>query len=452
MANMATQERLRLSPARARLFRVATLVVAVLVCEAMIFVALWIRDGRAPTPDQRRAEISSVLADYEHGSDATAPGRAFFDVAEIGTLHPYIGYTADPDRVTRANVFGFTGNERPLRHRAPDTLLVGIAGGSVAEGFSLFGMEPLERSLSDHPEFRGRTVVPVNMGFSGYKQPQQLMALIWLLSLGGELDYLINLDGFNEVALHNTENVRKNVFPAYPQAWFLFLDGIPDPGLVLRVGRRKYLAGRITEITRDHQRSWTRFSVIGFAVWDVRRRILERERAELGQEIDELRSRAEALVSSDAVDVVPYRIKGPESGIATEGDLFGFLADTWRRGSLQLDRLCRANGIRYLHFLQPNQYVEDSKPMGATERRLAWREDQPYRQGVEKGYPMLRREGRRLVGQGVAFHDLTQVFAGVEEPRYVDDCCHFDEQGYDRIAKKVAQAMIEKIELEGARR
>ena len=52
------------------------------------------------------------------------------------------------------------------------------------------------------------------MAHGGWKQPQQLLALSWILALGGELDVLINVDGFNEVALDGVENAERGVFPA----------------------------------------------------------------------------------------------------------------------------------------------------------------------------------------------------------------------------------------------
>lgn len=65
-----------------------------------------------------------------------------------------------------------------------------------------------------------------------------------------------------------------------------------------------------------------------------------------------------------------------------------------------MHRLSQANGILYLHFLQPNQYVEDSKPMGPDERRVAYREDMRYRAGAVRGYPLLIRECRRFSAAG----------------------------------------------------
>jgi hypothetical protein len=134
-----------------------------------------------------------------------------------------------------------------------------------------------------------------------------------------------------------------------------------------------------------------------------------------------------------------YVLRGPGFDPATDGDVHQYLTDVWRRCSIQMARLCRANGIEYYHFLQPNQYVPGSKPMGAEERAVAFNVNHVYRRGVEIGYPLLIAAGPELNREGVRFVDLTQLFAGDIEPAYVDDCCHLDYRGYAVMARRMAQ-------------
>ena len=77
--------------------------------------------------------------------------------------------------------------------------------------------------------------------------------------------------------------------------------------------------------------------------------------------------------------------------------------------------IAQARGIRYFHFLQPNQYLEGSKPMDAEERRVAIQEDHPYAANVRKGYPVLQELGRDLVRRGVTFVDLTDIYADTRD-------------------------------------
>ena len=66
-----------------------------------------------------------------------------------------------------------------------------------------------------------------------------------------------------------------------------------------------------------------------------------------------------------------YGVTGPVWPIPDEASLYKFLAFLWKQSSLQMKHLCDAGGIRYAHFLQPNQYIEGSKPMTAAERKIA---------------------------------------------------------------------------------
>jgi len=104
--------------------------------------------------------------------------------------------------------------------------------------------------------------------------------------------------------------------------------------------------------------------------------------------------------------------------------------------------LCEANGIRFFHFLQPNQYVAGSKPMEAGERMRAVNPANPYAHFASVGYPLLRGAGSELRSAGVNFHDLTLVFENVREPVYIDDCCHVGPRGDELIADAMAAAIL----------
>jgi hypothetical protein len=127
---------------------------------------------------------------------------------------------------------------------------------------------------------------------------------------------------------------------------------------------------------------------------------------------------------------------------ASKDALYDHLATIWENSSTQLDRLCSANAIRYFHFLQPNQYVAGSKTMSEEERAVSFVADHPYRNGVERGYPLLIGRGRALAARGVRFHDLTMAFADVPGPIYIDVCCHYNKAGYQILADRVAAAIV----------
>lgn|SRR3990172_9011440 len=58
-----------------------------------------------------------------------------------------------------------------------------------------------------------------------------------------------------------------------------------------------------------------------------------------------------------------------------------------------MQAFCEDRGIRFYHFLQPNQYVPRSKPFAPGERELARRRSSPFRHHVQNGYPCSGARG-----------------------------------------------------------
>jgi hypothetical protein len=100
--------------------------------------------------------------------------------------------------------------------------------------------------------------------------------------------------------------------------------------------------------------------------------------------------------------------------------------------------LAAGRGLRYLHFLQPNQYVEGSKPLSDAERASAYDPASDWCRGVRGGYPLLQAEGQGLRAEGIAFEDLTEIFKTQEATLYRDTCCHLDLEGNRQLAREVA--------------
>jgi hypothetical protein len=116
------------------------------------------------------------------------------------------------------------------------------------------------------------------------------------------------------------------------------------------------------------------------------------------------------------------------------------LLSEWVRGSRLMEVLARSAGARYLHVLQPNQYAS-RRQFSDRERRIALNEESPYREHAIALYPLLRKQGADLREGGVEFHDATDVFVGVPEIVYADDCCHFNQRGNDLLVDFVVDAV-----------
>ncbi len=404
------------------------------LAEIGALVAFQVLDGRAFTFARLAAERQAALESTPLPDSFRAGGQAH---SESGTevLHPYLGYALDvehaqerpPDAVPtlRIEECGMPGPRR-----SPDTLLVGLFGGSVAFLFSQEGAKRLADAIRSMSFAEHREVRFVVAAAGGWKQPQQMMALGWLLSIGGELDLLINLDGFNEVALHAPENGLLGTFPAYPRRWAARVEPVPDAATRLVLGRLSLLGGARIAWAEAATSEFVRWSVTANLLWRARDHLFQRQ---IEQAAAKLRRRPSTTPS--------FLTQGPDYDGHDAMQTMDDLVTTWERSSRVLGELCRANGIRYFHFLQPNQCVEGSKPLSAEEREKCWAADHPFRAGVVAGYPRLRESGARLALEGESFHDLSMAFVDVTATLYTDSCCHFNRHGCELVADRIAEVL-----------
>src|SRR5688572_18729813 len=124
-------------------------------------------------------------------------------------LHPYFGPIHRPGVRPQTNNIGFGSKQPfPFARTSDRQFLVGIFGGSVARAFCDRGTPRLIAALQRDRALAGREVVPLCFSHEGYKQPQQLIVLAYFLSLGQQFDLVVNIDGFNEVALGSRNQER----------------------------------------------------------------------------------------------------------------------------------------------------------------------------------------------------------------------------------------------------
>jgi len=411
--------------------------------ELAAFVILSISVGHLASLSELRGERVEVIE--AEGIEAAAE-------AGLGALHPYLGFTLDPDKDSPAwrehhegqpvSDWGFLDSASPLRRRSEGGLVVGVFGGSVAFWLSVHGIDALIAGLGEIDAFAGREVSVVRVAIGGFKQPQQLLALTYLLSAGAEFDVIINLDGFNEIALPPAENVANGVFALYPRNWHLRTESSPSHLQLTLMGRIALLRDRREEVARFVERWPLRWSMTAGLLWWQWDR---RAKAEISEQQLELMAAGEGARRG-------YRTRGPRRSYATPEQMYADLAEAWRAASLQMHHLAAANGARYWHFLQPNQYLPGSKPMEESERDLAINRRSPFTEHVAVGYPYLREAGAELEEAGVAFHDLTQVFSEESRVLYSDNCCHYNRIGNELLGSEMGRLIGEDMAREAGHR
>ncbi|MFT7676545.1 MAG: hypothetical protein ACI8QC_000516 [Planctomycetota bacterium] len=405
-----------------------------LLCEAGAWATVRTLEGQAISQAMLRSRQVS-LADQElrarnAGLDARKRTRAD---RGLEYRHPYLGFISKSAKERVHNIVRMMDPALGDQSSAcfqEETFVVGIAGGSVAANLTHAYGAQLLRELEASPLLEGREVVLIVLANSGHKQPQALISYLFLDSLGVRFDAIMVLDGFNEIALHVGAAAKHKMLPVYPRQWVSRLGiGLAEGSLLARFDIEKANQADAAETVLESplRRSWIR--QLGWyrsnRVQDERIRILE-----------------EQLETSGEMDV---ERTGPPRDYTNQEEQFTDLVNIWTNSSRALFEMCAASGTLYLHFLQPNQYVAGSKPMGPKERGIALTPGGKYEKRVNKAYPMLQAAGAQLAAEGVLFHDLTDVFADVQQPLYVDDCCHVNGMGSTLMGTAMLEALLAAI-------
>ena len=320
--------------------------------------------------------------------------------------HPYLGYQSPTDLHHLVR----------LTDKSPNEFMIGILGGSVAQNFALYlekhpdRLVPLERIIEEE---EGKKLRIVNLSNAGWKQPQQFFAASLYLD---KLDLLINLDGLNEM-------ISPGFMPLFPLEYpYLSLRHYGTPGVTPKLwaalgGGLKWLyvaINRLPDAVPLLQKSHAYH-----LFWQVSHGLLNR----LIQEADK---KFQAAAVPDHIPASP------------EQKLY-----VWARFSVLQARLAAAVGKPALFFLQPNQYLRDSKPLSEEERRTAFNPEVVDQ--WDGALRLARSEVAKLRDQGVNIFDLTDAFIGSTETVYDDACCHLNERGNEILAGLILSRAVDAL-------
>jgi hypothetical protein len=380
---------------------------------------------------------------------ATASGGALTDVG----LHPYFGpvhRAGLPVEIPASmasggvavqtaivtNNFGFaSAHAYPYRKRSDREFVVGIFGGSVGAWFCQLGAPRLAQSFSRRPFFRGKTIIPLCFSHEGYKQPQQALLLTYFLSVGQQFDLVVNIDGFNEVALSKV-NDEAGLDMSMPSA--MHLEGLRNliDGATMTSEKLQSLAAieghrqRMNTVAARLNRTW---SAAMFVVLEGYYRVVEgRYQAERVT----FAALPSAATQGSAVHVTPRIDRGEP------GRFFDDVAQLWLRSSDVMRDALAKQGTAYVHVLQPNQYFSQRR-FTEEERKVAINPASPFKPGAELGYPkLLAALGGSVTGRGSPVFDATRLFDDERAPVYVDDCCHYSLRGNELLADFVVRSVL----------
>ena len=323
--------------------------------------------------------------------------------------HPYAGGTVGSPLAAH--------NAYPAHRRSEDTVVIGLFGGGHARVISAF----LQQSVAQHQHSAGfkKTPVVLDMAHNIGRQPQQLMTALNRLVLGGGFDIVVNLDGPNDAW-----------WPVYGQ-----YHGFPNfqltsdsVAIAKPLGVVAALRERHSNLAQLAEVGWLRHSAaFGLA---LRNRLDAVE----GRIVESTEALAEARARYDLERNGPHEIgpARPQHMIRAPR--------LWYRASVMLAGVARAAGSDYYHFLLPLRHSSVSAPRLDEEGALA--QDHPY----VVMHPTFAAWGGELRRAGIAFFDLSPVFAGHPKRLFwKNDCCSLNPRGrrflVNQIVSRIAPSL-----------
>lgn len=307
-------------------------------------------------------------------------------------VHPFYGltdasYPGFDSKISDENNFRSVS---PVKSKNPINVLV--VGGSVASHLSESRYDIDTNYLfADrlNAYFDTNRFVIYNASFGGGKQPQQYFKLLYLDLLGFKPDLIINYDGFNEIALPIGENLEKNLNLIYPRNFFATLGGSVYDGKCFRLNNK--LLSSNTYLPSIELLKWLYI------------RNCHNKAVFKGLSKKNVSNNPEVNDKKNSIEITK---------------------DIWAISSNKISRFAKLNDIIYIHALQPNLHLPQSKPLSEMELK-EFNADTPYKMPIEKYYGSLD------FSEIDALYKIDQRFLFKSEKRtvYSDKCCHFNKLG-----------------------
>ncbi|MGL5061779.1 MAG: hypothetical protein ACRC62_17560 [Microcoleus sp.] len=372
------------------------------------------------------------------------------DESIVERLHPFFGYVLKQGAFTnerlklKVNRHGFFSlYEYPFVKTNKNQFIIGVFGGSVANNFVVdeYVTQRLSKKIKSYPEFSNREIVVLNFGNGGYKQPQQLLILNYFLALGQELDLVINLDGFNEVALSNLNN-KSQLDIGMPSVQHLQpLTGLASNNLSLE------LMGSIVRISETKKqlkaavdKLQTCQLALCHAVTSLQVRQLVSSYQQAVIKYDNQFKNSDSAAANNGIIYIPKT-----DSVLADAAAFDKMASMWYESSVAMNQILASRKIAYFHFIQPNQYYPTKRVFTAKEQEIAISKDSPYIEGVKKGYPVLLSKVGDLQKAGVNIFSGVNILDNTKETVYKDACCHYNSVGDEILANYVSSSIVQTL-------
>lgn len=396
------------------------------------------------------AKLYSQRKTYLQGKIVAGEVSNFRIEDSIGTrvIHPYIGFVLDPTTKIRnitvdpiqelpeglcaINPFGFVGDPA-FPTKSPEKVIILIVGGSVSNQFNCNAGTQLITKIKKSSFYSNKEFSIIGLGVGAHHQPQQLMAVNYYLSQGGEYDILINIDGFNEIFVPFVMSQNK-MHPSYPLFWNQFTSNF-DNNQIRLIGRIEFLLDLKQSLMKTA--NFLTYSITANVIWSF-----------LNQIIDNRISESRILLNSIADEKLQKKSFSSFGPSANFGNLNNFAINLWVKSSIQLAKISVANHTQYFHFLQPNIHVMNSKSFSKNENSIM--DNLPVfippetTNLISANYPLLEIRGSEILAAGGYFSSLSMLFKNEKGTTYIDAGGHLTPLGNTLLADFIANAIIEK--------
>lgn len=346
-------------------------------------------------------------------------------------VHPFFGYTFAPGLDGANNQGFFAGGARYPYVKEPGQVVIGVFGGSVAMQ-SVAAQESLSAPLRERfAELGFDRVRVLSFASGGWRQPQSFFALVYFLR---SIDVAIVLDGFNEV-IHVGDAELAQYPASYPWSavYAPLVRGLGSPEEVMRAAEIVEANREAAQMTSAFQRAPLRWSTAAHLVWRVFARRYE-------ERVAPLRSAAQqdSLAGFAAID------PPPAGDLAAKRDAY---LQSYEDVIYFSDLVTRASGKPFFHFVQPNQYDRGSKPL-SDEERERFTTNSGWFDLVTQNYERLEEMSERLRAKGVESYYLGDIFEGIADTLYSDECCHMNDRGLGMLNRAMAERILAAPSLE----
>jgi hypothetical protein len=365
----------------------------------------------------------------------------------VERFHPFFGFiqqpTADFRPGFKVNNYGFISPyDYPLKKTKNNQFIIGVFGGSVASDYAIFQVENqiLPKYLKQLPGLKDKEFVILSFATGGYKQPQQLLILNYFLALGQELDMVVNIDGFNEVALANLNNKNKVdlAMPSIQHIW------------PLANFANNSLSTKAMEATIRIQKNKTR----------INQGLSSLQQCSLAACDALISVYVQNLVNNYKTDVIKFekeRTKqqkndsssviyiNTNNSVLQDSLAFEEMAWNWAKSSIFMHKVLSASNVSYFHVLQPNQYYQTKRVFGEAEKQIAFNKETPYAKSVQIGYPALFKKLPNLKKNNINILNAVNVFDRTKDAVYVDSCCHYNQAGEVIFSDYVGRSILEAL-------